>query len=46
MHLPNGRLRKTWLAKCVKSPVSEDSSTVNMLKGSNTVEIYTTTLLS
>ena len=27
------RLRKTWLDKCVKSPVSEDPSTSNMVNG-------------
>ena len=26
-------LRKTWLYKCIKSPVSEDHSTSNMLNG-------------
>ena len=29
----NFRLRKTWLDKCLKSPLSEDSSTSNMVNG-------------
>ena len=32
------RLRKTWLNKCLKSPVSEDPSTSNMETVGNTVE--------
>ena len=27
-------LRKTWLDKCLKTPLSEDLSTSNMVKGS------------
>ena len=33
MYLRNYRLQKTWLLKCLKSPVSEHLWTVNMLKG-------------
>ena len=36
-------LRKTWLDKCLKSPVKEHPSTVNM---PNTTSIFTTSLLS
>ena len=31
-------LRKTWLFKYLKSPVSEDPSTSNMVDGPNTVQ--------
>ena len=34
MYLLNYRLRKTWLDKCLKSPVSEHPSTSNMANGS------------
>ena len=33
MHFWNEGLRKAWLDKCLKSPLSEQQSTVNMLKG-------------
>ena len=33
MHFFTSRLRKTWLDKCLKSPVSEDPSTGNKLNG-------------
>ena len=33
MYLRNHRLQKAWLLKCLKSPVSENLWTVNMLKG-------------
>ena len=33
MYIRSYRLQKTWLDKCLKSPVSEHPSTVNMLKG-------------
>ena len=33
MYFPNDRLGKTWLGKCLKSPVSENSSTSNMANG-------------
>ena len=41
MYFQNYRLRKTCLKKSLKSPLSEDPSTSNMLKGPNTVEIST-----
>ena len=34
MYLQNFGPRKTWLDKCQKSRISEDSSTVNMVNGS------------
>ena len=33
MYLGNYGLQKTWLEKCLKGPVSEHPSTINMLKG-------------
>ena len=33
MSFGSERLRKTWLDKCLKSPVSEDSPTGNMSNG-------------
>ena len=42
MYFRNYRLRKTWLKKSLKSPLSEDPSTSNMLKGTHAVEISTT----
>ena len=33
MNFRKYRLRKTWLDKCLKSPISEHPSAVNMLKG-------------
>ena len=33
MYLRNYELRKTWLDKCLKSPVSEDPLTDNILNG-------------
>ena len=33
MYFRNYTLPKTWSGKCLRSPVSEDPSTVNMLKG-------------
>ena len=35
-------LRKAWLDKCLKSPVSEDTLTNNMQTGQNPFEIWTT----
>ena len=46
MYFRNDRLRKTWLDKCLKSPVSEDPSTSDMVNDPNTVEICTTATLS
>ena len=34
MYFWNYRLRKTWLDKCVKSPLSDDPSKDNMANGS------------
>ena len=34
MYLPNYKLQKTWLDKCLKSRVSEDPFTDNMANGS------------
>ena len=34
MYFRSYGLRKTWLDKCLKSPVSEDHSTGNVLNGS------------
>ena len=33
MHFRNYGLRKTWLDKCLKSPVSEDPMKSNMVNG-------------
>ena len=33
MHVRNYKLRKTWLGICLKSPVSEDPLTGNMVNG-------------
>ena len=33
MYFRNKRLRKAWLVKCLKSPVSKHLLKVNMLKG-------------
>ena len=33
MFFSNYRLQKTWLDKCLKSPVSEDPSTSDMVNG-------------
>ena len=33
MYFRNYRFRKTWLGKCLKSPVSEDPLTDNMVNG-------------
>ena len=33
MHFPTYVLRKTWLDKCLQSPLSEDPLTSNMLNG-------------
>ena len=33
MYFPNYQLRKTWLDQCLKSPISEDPSTDNMVIG-------------
>ena len=33
MYFPRYGLRNTWLGKCLKSPVSEDPSTSNMVNG-------------
>ena len=33
MHFRKYKLRKTWLDNCLKSPLSEDHSTSNMLSG-------------
>ena len=33
MHFPNYGLQKTWCDKYLKSPVSEDPSTGNMVNG-------------
>ena len=33
MHFQNSGLRKTWLDNCLRSPVSEDPSTSNMVNG-------------
>ena len=41
MYFRNYRLRKTWLKKSLKSPLSEDPSASNMLKGPYAVEIST-----
>ena len=35
MSFQNYGLRKTWLDQCLKSPVSEEPSTDNMVNGSN-----------
>ena len=43
MYFRNYRIRKKWLDKCLKTPVSEEPSTSNMLKtGANTFAIWTT----
>ena len=39
MHFRTYGLRTRWLDKCLKSPVSEDPSTGNMVNGPNTVQI-------
>ena len=39
MYFGNYRLRKTWRNKYLKIPVSEDSSTSNIVRGLNTVQI-------
>ena len=41
MHVWTNRHQKTWLDKSVRSPVSEDPSTSDMVTGRNTVEILT-----
>ena len=33
MYFSTYGLRKTWLDKCPKSPLSEDPSTINMVNG-------------
>ena len=33
MYFRNYKLPKTWLEKCLKSPISEDPSTRNMVNG-------------
>ena len=33
MYLPNYGFVKTWLNKCMRKSVSEDPSTINMVKG-------------
>ena len=40
------RTPKTWLDKCLKSPVLENLCTSNMVMGQNTVEINLTAPLS
>ena len=37
MYFRSYGLRKTWLDKCLKSPLSEDPSTSNMLKRAETL---------
>ena len=39
MYVSNYRARKTWLDNCLKSPVSEEPLTSNMINGPNTVDI-------
>ena len=39
MFFSNYRLQKTWLDKCLKSPVSEDPSTSDMVNGQNAVSV-------
>ena len=39
MHFGNYGLQNTWLNKCLKLPVSEDSSTSNIVRGPNIVEM-------
>ena len=46
MYFRNYRLQKLWLDKCLKSPVSEQHSTVNILNGPNTAEICKAALFS
>ena len=33
MYFPTEGLLKTWLLKCLKSPISEDTSTSNVVNG-------------
>ena len=33
MHIPNYKLQKKWLDKCLKTPVSDDPWTRNMVNG-------------
>ena len=39
MYFRNYGLRNMWLNKPLKSPISEDPSTTNKIRGPNTVEI-------
>ena len=43
---PKLRTPKRWLDKCLKKPVSEDTSTTNMVTGHNVVEIFITAISS
>ena len=45
MYFRNFALRNKLLNKCLKIPLSEDRSTSNMVRGPNTVEIWTTLAL-
>ena len=40
MHFGSYGLQKPWLDKCLKRLVSEDPSISNMVRGTNTVEIW------
>ena len=42
MYLRNYGLRKTYLDKCLKSPVSDYTLTINVVNGPNTVSLSTT----
>ena len=42
MHLRNYGLQKAWLDNCLKSPISEDHLTENVVTGQNAVSISTT----
>ena len=42
MYFQKYGLRKTWLDRCLKNPISEDPSTTNMADVQNTAEIYMT----
>ena len=45
MYFSNYGLRKTCLDKCLKTPISENPSTSDMVSGQNRVEIRTVALL-
>ena len=46
MYFRHYGLRKTWLDECLKNHASDDPLTSKMVKGQNTMEIWTTAPLA